>query len=179
MKNLCLTVVCLLIFSTPVFAWNADTHKALWQAAIKDLDLSACDKSQIKKITTQSPVLPDKTGAKSDHNCYKNFCRAMDRVNELIWEAKNENEICQKLFLMGLASHFYSDSKDPAHQKIVETSCHSKFETAVGNFIKKGFVSPVSTKCKKSKAVLTFDKTNFDSIVNGIKRDILNATFGG
>ena len=176
--TVCAIIFCLLFSAAPAFAWNSYTHKALWQAAIKDLDLSACDKSQITKIKIRAPVLPDRGGPKSDHNCYKDFCPAMEKVSKKLADAKSEDDVCQKMFELGVASHYYTDSKNPAHQKIVDMSCHAKFENAVDKFIKSGFKGSVAVKCKKSKTTLTFNKSDYDNLVAGIKKDILDAALG-
>lgn len=175
MKFVCFVIVSFLILSMPAFAWNQYTHRALWQDALKDLDLSICDKSQIKKITYQAPVLPDRGGPKNTHNCYKDSCPAMEKVTKLISDTKAEEELCEKMRILGVASHYYTDSKDPAHQKNIDSNCHTKFEKAVDKFIKSGFVSPVAVKCRKSKTVLTFNKNDFDNLVAGIRKDILNS----
>ena len=75
---------------------------------------------------------------------------------------------------MGQASHYYTDSKNPAHQTLVANSCHSKFENDVDKYIKHNFNFPVERKCKKPQVVLTFNKTDFESLVSGIKKEILN-----
>ena len=77
-------VLYFLLFTTPVLAWNSYTHKILWQTAIKDIDISGCDKSVVNKILNTSPVLPDRGGNKRDHNCYQTYCPSMDKVKELL-----------------------------------------------------------------------------------------------
>ena len=166
--------VCFLLVTTPVLAWNSYTHKSLWQAAIKDIDLSSCDKSVINKIINTAPVLPDRGGGKSNHNCYPTNCPAMEKVKELILQAKKEKNFCQKMFILGQASHYYTDSKNPAHQTLVSTSCHSRFERGVDKYIKNNFNFPTAIKCIKPSVVLTFNEDNFESLVTGIKKDILS-----
>src|SRR3989338_3965275 len=89
-KFICSAIIGFLIISMPAFAWNTYTHRALWQAALENTDLSECDKSQISKIKKQAPVLPDRGGPKSSHNFYKQYYPAMEKVNEILKDVNNE-----------------------------------------------------------------------------------------
>lgn len=119
--------------------------------------------------------MPDRGGNKETHNCYEGICLAMKKTNELMIKAREEKDICNKMFILGQASHYYVDAKNPAHQKLVPKNCHSKFEKAVDKYIKFGFDYSVSIKCRGSQT-LTFDKTDFDKIVSGIKLGLLKNT---
>lgn len=151
-----------LLFINSALAWNSYTHKILWNASLNDTDLNICTKSEIKKIQNTAPTLPDRGGNKETHNCYESNCLAMKKVDELLSKAKIEKDFCNKMFILGQASHYYTDAKNPAHQKLVPKNCHNKFEKAVDKYIKFGFDFPVSIKCRGTQT-LTFDKGDFEN----------------
>lgn len=174
-----LLIIGFVLIAKPAMAWNASTHKFLWQEAIRQtgIDLKInCDKSQIKKILNTAPVQPDKEGRKDLHNCFGDYCPAKKEMTKLIEKAKNEADFCQKMFLLGKASHYLTDASNSMHQKeTISNNCHKKFESKVWQLIKSGLQGSIQVKCGRGKntQVFSFNKTNFDELINRIKTDIL------
>ena len=172
-KMIIISLFAFLLLPMPALSWDGYTHKILWQTAIKDINLSGCDKSIVNKILNTAPVLPDRNGNKKNHVCYQTHCPAMDKVNELLTKAKAEKNFCEKMFILGQASHYYADSKSPPHQKLVSNNCHTNFERDAGKYIKNNFTSSVNRKCRNPQDVLTFNRTDFENLVKGIRTEII------
>jgi len=179
-KILIIPIVFSLVFlANPVMAWNASTHKFLWQEAIRQtgIDLKKdCDKNQIKKILNTAPVQPDREGRKDRHNCFEDYCPAREEMAKLIEKAKKETNFCTKMFLFGKASHYLTDALNPVHQKeAISNSCHKNFESKVWQWIKSGFQGDVQVKCGRGRGtqIFKFNKGNFDELINRIKTEIL------
>ena len=184
-----LSFVILFIFGAGgVKAFNAKTHQYLWQQAIKGINISMCSKTQQNYILYTAPIEPDFAKDKSSHICYVNNCPAIVKTNELIVKAQKlakqsigvagKNNFCQEMIILGNASHYLADAKNPVHQRSESAKCHSDFEAKVWELIILKKQNSFNLKCNVSNWVLlaqnfSFSKSNVNKIVLDIKSKIV------
>jgi len=135
-----------LAFGTAL-AWDWDTHRFL---AEKICDHYSCKcHAEIK----EGSIIPDRDFRDfSNHSCYdpsncspssywscpyKRSCPAIDKAREWMEKAAKAQE-CERWKYVGIASHYFLDSKCFWHQVTNEDyeKCHKPFEDEVGDKVK-------------------------------------------
>jgi len=144
--NFAKVLICasILMFLIPVSAWDWDTHRFL---AEKICDHYSCKcHAEIK----EGSIIPDRDFRDfSNHSCYdpskcspssywscpyKRSCPAIDKAREWMEKAAKARE-CERWKYVGIASHYFFDSKCFWHQVTNEdySNCHKPFEDEVGD----------------------------------------------
>ncbi len=146
--RLAYATVLMVVALLPAQAWDWDTHRFLadW---ICDHYSCGCY-SEIE----DGSVTPDRDFKDfSSHSCYdpstctlssyyscptKNDCPAMEKADEWMKKAANAKS-CERWKYVGIASHYFFDSKCKWHQVMNEDykGCHKPFEDSVGDKIKR------------------------------------------
>lgn len=92
-------------------------------------------------------------------------CPALEKSDE--WLAKARGAIgCERFYDIGVASHYYLDSRVFWHQvtKEDESACHARFEELVGESIDKDF--------NAGACGINVTKADFEGYVSGFERQI-------
>jgi len=144
-------VLALLLLVSPAFGWDWTTHEYAAGEICGSLNCGAC----LPAILNGS-IAPDRDFKDfSNHHCYsplwncppgdwvcpdKFDCPALEKSD--YWLAKSKQDSgCDRYYDIGVASHYFLDSKVFWHQIASEDyeSCHARFETMVGEKIDTDF----------------------------------------
>jgi len=155
-----LAFLAFLVLLSASFSWDWDTHQ--WFAA-RICDYYGC--GCMEEIRNGS-IAPDRDFRDTaNHHLYDpSTCKnssyyscpaeyddiAIQKMREYLDKVPNIGPIdCQDWYNIGVASHYYLDSKVIWHQVKGEDydKCHEPFETKVGEYFKKGVVDFSVTKC--------------------------------
>lgn len=158
-KNIAATIVdmrwvALLLLLSVAVAWDGDTHRAIGGELCGALQCGQCSNELLNGSTAPDLIFHDNT----KHHCYysawecaegnwscpvANDCPAMALAEE--WVAKSRNATgCEKYYDIGVAAHYFFDSKVFWHRVQKEDSdWHSGWEEGVGKAYARGF-----TYCK-------------------------------
>ncbi|NOQ37403.1 hypothetical protein GQ472_00815 [archaeon] len=150
-RNIFIMLAILLIMVQPGYAWDWDTHEALVEQVCIDFGCGCFD--EIKN----GSIVPDKVFRDNFyHHCY-NLSEECPESDEGLWQCPTKDECptyekekewleiskskdgCEKWYAIGVASHYFFDSKVFWHrvQKEEYYKCHQKFERDVGDeFVK-------------------------------------------
>ncbi|MCS7144618.1 MAG: zinc dependent phospholipase C family protein [Archaeoglobaceae archaeon] len=171
----------LVLLLSPTLAWDWDTHR--WFAE------KVCDEFNCNcylEIKNGS-IAPDRDFKDTNlHHCYDpstciegdewkcptiKRCPAMDKAEEWLEKAKVETG-CNKWYALGVASHYWLDSKCFWHQVQDEnyTVCHKPFEDKVGDRFYKGQTAWEVCQCD-----VCVSYSNFESWLSEFKGLVLSS----
>jgi len=148
-KKFSLFILVLLVMLMPVSAFDWDTHEYVAEKTCEEFN---CHYSELVRSCS---VLPDKMkevygSEESDkHFCFSFYCPAKRATKVWLEKAKFENDEMKKWCYIGIASHYFADSRAPTHQSVfrVKVKCHGESETLVGEFVKNSTQSWNANMC--------------------------------
>lgn len=165
----------ILILLLSSFSWDWDTHKWIANQVCDYLNCGVC-----REYILNGSIAPDKDfNDFTNHHCYntswnclasptnewacptRNDCPALEKAQSWL---SNKTEGCSYYYNIGVASHYFSDSKVFWHRVQNEDydNCHAPFETAVGNDIEKADFTV--TRCG-----VTVTKADLNQVVSDLK----------
>lgn len=145
-------LIIIVLFLSSINAWDWDVHR-FWANELCDyLDCGVCREHMIN-----GSIAPDKDFKDFiNHHCYdlswdcpegydwdcptKNDCPALEKADEWLLKSRSDSG-CLKYYDIGVASHYFSDSKVFWHkvQREDYDRCHRPFESQVGDRINEDF----------------------------------------
>jgi len=147
-------IISVILLLTPGLSWDWSTHRYVARQVCSYLDCGNCLDSMINGSLAPDQVFRDTI----NHHCYNpsagcisgNWtcpqrldCPALEKADE--WLTKSREDIgCQKYYDIGVAAHYFMDSKVFWHNvQNEDTSCHTQFESQVGEQIGNDFTVSV------------------------------------
>lgn len=158
-------ILILLLFASPAFAWGSITHEALAAQVCNDFNCGCLNE------TIEGSTMPDKVFHDNVNHIYYNpetcnhdseyyICPieyndvALVKTNDYLEQARDISD-CDRWQMIGIASHYFFDSKNIFHQVREEGYCHSSFEEKVDDSYNNNKTDWVVSTC--GEAVTSLD----------------------
>jgi len=174
--DLVLVFVSLLLLLSSGLSWDWTTHQYAAREICSYVGCGDCLPDMLN-----GSIAPDRDFKDYiNHHCYDPLqgcpngdwvcpdrfdCPALEKSDE--WLTKSQQDFgCEKFYDIGVASHYYLDSRVFWHQvsKEDESSCHAKFEELVGENINNDF--------NVGACGINITKADFEGHVNAFERQM-------